>query len=188
MGKTHGESTVAFPRNLFFFSINNITFLFFPHSYYYILSIMEVEKWRLVLYQVMVICLIKVSFLHDFFFFCLFSPFFSFFIQNSLLLFFVFLIFLFLCFFKIIFANIFKYWTDWEFSFVVFFKKNIVDYYSVSLIRFLFCCSVSPHVYFLKLSLSNLFFQYWAGWEFSFVGFFKKNIVDYYSVPSHSFF
>ena len=44
----------------------------------------------------------------------------------------------------------FSYWAGWEFNFVDFSKKNIVNCYSVSPIWFLFCCSVSPHVFFLN--------------------------------------
>jgi len=44
----------------------------------------------------------------------------------------------------------FSYWAGWEFNFVDFSKKNIVNCYSVSPTWFLFCCSVSPHVFFLN--------------------------------------
>jgi len=58
--------------------------------------------------------------------------------------------------------------------------ENLVLYF---LFKNLWDATVFPHViflffyeFFLKLSLSILFFLYWTGWEFSFVVFFFKTM------------
>jgi len=61
----------------------------------------------------------------------------------------------------------FLYWASWEFSFVVFSKITLWIVTVFSPHGFCFA-AVFSHMFFLKLSLSNLFFQYLAGWELSF--------------------
>jgi hypothetical protein len=62
----------------------------------------------------------------------------------------------------------FLYWAGWEFSFVFFSKITL--WIATMFPPHDFCFAVVfLHMFFLKkLSLSNLFFQYWAGWELSF--------------------
>jgi hypothetical protein len=93
-------------------------------------------------------------------FFLFFSSFFVFFPKIIFFFFLFFSFFHFCVFFSKLSLLIlfFYYWTGWEFSFIVFFLWNIDDCYSVYPHGFLFCYSVSHMFFFLKLSLSNLFF------------------------------
>jgi hypothetical protein len=61
-----------------------------------------------------------------------------------------------------------------------------MDCYNISLHGFFYFYEFFFFV-FSKWSFSILFSSYWAGWEFCFVVFLKKNIVDCYNVSPHDF-
>jgi len=98
---------------------------------------------------------------------CFFSYFFSFFPKIVFFFFFIFLCYFFQnCFSRFYFLNI----ELIENAAVVFFFKTL---WIATVFRHIVFFFAFVMIFFLELSLSILFFSYWAGWEFSFVVFFK---------------